>query len=267
LEKTFLILCKGPRPLTFDGARFAGLPARPVALDELKGILLHPSTSFELRDAAVGDLVARAQFEGRWMVGLAGVLLPGLRRVAWPLCRACPDKSADVESEMLAGFIAAVRAVDPHRARLASHLAWRAQAGAKKLIRAEFAQCERPSFRPGSAAPRQPWGHPDFVLADAVESGVLCAEDAELIGATRLSGEPLMVAAERGAMSYGSARQRRRRAEAVLVAWLTSDDYSPADFVTKGLPAPRSVDADRPRRGRPRDGRSEQRRSSPTTRR
>ena len=36
------------------------------------------------------------------------------------------------------------------------------------------------------AVPPYPWGHPDRVLAQAVTEGVLCAEDAALVGDTRL---------------------------------------------------------------------------------
>ena len=181
---------------------------------------------------------------------------------AWPVCSCrgsvgwpgrspghARTKSADVESEMLTGFIAAVRRVDPARVRLASHLIWRAQSGAKKLVRAELAEWARPTFHPFSAAPRAPWGHPDLVLAKAVKQGVLCREDAELIGATRIGGEALEAAAARRAMTYASARQRRRRAEATLATWLTSDEYFSADFVTKGRPSPRSLGVDRPPAG------------------
>ena len=58
LEKTFSILCAGPRPLVFAGNGFAGLPERDIALDELKAMLLHPSLGFDARDAVIGELVA-----------------------------------------------------------------------------------------------------------------------------------------------------------------------------------------------------------------
>jgi hypothetical protein len=266
-EKGFGMLCSGPTPLALEGTKFEGLPDRTIALDELKAILLHPSMPLDQRNTVLGELVARAKFEGRWMVGLVGVLLPGLRCSAWPLSRQCPDKASDIESEMLASFIEAVRRVDSHRPRLAAHLTWRAHSGAKALVRAELAECARPAFNPVSAAPPRKWGHPDFVLAQAVDDEVLCAEDAELIGATRLADLSLDAAAERLGISYAAVRKRRIRAEATLVAWITSDDYFSAHFVPKEAQTPPSLGADRPRRGRPRERRPEQRRSDPPMRR
>ncbi|TDD92945.1 hypothetical protein E1293_00280 [Actinomadura darangshiensis] len=42
-EKTFDLLTRGPAALSLDGAALGnGLPARLIALDELRAILLHP---------------------------------------------------------------------------------------------------------------------------------------------------------------------------------------------------------------------------------
>ena len=267
LERTFGLLCGGPSPLALDGCSFVGLPNRTLPLDELKSLLLHPSVSFDLRDAVVGELVDRAQHEGKWMIGLAGVLLPGLRRAAWPLSHACLDRAADVESEMLASFVAAVGRTDSSRPRLAAHLTWQAHGGAKEQVRAEMAERAKPANRPVSTAPPRPWGHPDLVLAKAVDLEVLCVEDAELISATRIGDLPLERAAAGLGISYAAARKRRTRAETTLVVWMTSDDYPAVEFVPKGIKTPRSLGGDRPRRGRPRERRPEQRPSDPSTRR
>ncbi|HUD17965.1 MAG TPA: hypothetical protein VMQ59_11910, partial [Acidimicrobiales bacterium] len=50
LEKTFRLLVTGPRPLALEGEAVVGLPQRLIPLDELKAILLHPSTSYQVRD-------------------------------------------------------------------------------------------------------------------------------------------------------------------------------------------------------------------------
>jgi hypothetical protein len=64
-----------------------------------------------------------------------------------------------------------------------------------------------------SRAPRAPWGHPDFVLLDAVRAGVLSPQEAWLIGVTRLEGigvnEVAAVLGER----TNTVVVRRRRAE------------------------------------------------------
>jgi hypothetical protein len=128
LETTFRLLTTGPDPLALDGHTLGcGLPARPIPLDELRSILLHPSTSFPARDAALGELVRRAQTHGgAWTVGLAGVLLPGLRRVAGHLAREFPGDTADIDAEVLTGFLEALAKLHLHpgRRRIAAHLLW-----------------------------------------------------------------------------------------------------------------------------------------------
>jgi hypothetical protein len=267
LERTFTLLTTGPRPLSIDGSALEGLPDRQVPLDELKSRLLHPSTPFAVRDAAIGELVSRAQQEGgRWSVGLAGVLLPGLRRITWSLVRTCPGKAADIESETLAAFLAAVAKAETGRPRLAARLCWLARAGAERVCRSELAERAGPGTDPVSAAPPRPWGHPDLVLARAVRKGVIGAEDAELIGSTRLGVTPLATAAERLGLGYWACHKRRRRAETALVAWVTSDDYSPFDIVQRGDQSPCSSGGGRPRHRRPQDRQPGKRRSNPTRR-
>jgi hypothetical protein len=201
------------------------------------------------------------------MVGLAGMLLPGLRCSAKPLIKVCPDKAADIESEMVTSLVRAVRQVAPGRSRLPSYLTWQAHTGARELVWAEMAECGRPAHHPVSAAPPQPWRHPDFVLANAVAHGVLCAEDADLIGDTRIGNLSLGRAAGELGITYAAASKRRTRAEAVLVEWITSDDYFSFDFVPKTAKSPHLGDEGRSRQGRPRTRRPEQRQSDPSTRR
>ena len=147
LERAFAVLFAEPRPLALDGASVAGLPARAIPLGELKARLLHPSTPYATRDAALGVLIARAKAEGgAWTVGLAGVLLPGMRRAIEPLVEACPAKQADLEAQMLVGFLAALAHCTPERPRPAGFLCGRAYDAAKQLVRAELA--ERPPGAP-----------------------------------------------------------------------------------------------------------------------
>jgi DNA-directed RNA polymerase specialized sigma24 family protein len=268
LEKTFDLLVSGPHPLALDGTGIAGLPNRSIPLDELKAMLLHPSMPFALRDAIVDELVAHSRNLGRaWTIGLAGVLLPGLRRAAWPLVQACPGKADDIEAETLAAFLAAVARCEPGRARLASRLCWLARSGATRLMRAELAERGRPGSDPVSAAPPRPWGHPDLVLARAVRAGVISAADAELIGATRVGDVDLAEVANALGISYKACHQRRLRAESALVEWLTSDGYSPFEFVEKRAETPCSSRGGRPRQGRSTDRRPDKRRSNQPPRR
>lgn len=267
LERTFVLLTSEPNPLALDGTSVPGLPGRLVPLGELKARLLHPSTRFEVRDAIIDELVARSQSDGgRWTVGLAGVLLPGLRRAVWPLVQACPAKADDIEAEALAAFLAAVARCQPGRPRLASRLCWLARTGATRLLRAELAEQARPGSEPVSAAPPRPWGHPDLVLAKAVRAGVICASDAELISATRIGDTDLAEVAGRLGLGYWACHKRRLRAESQLIEWVTGDDYQPFEFVQKRAETPCSYSGGRPRQERPMDRRSGKRRSNPPRR-
>lgn len=248
LERAFASLVTGPGPLAIDGAGLPGLPDRSVPLGELRARLLHPSTRYATRDAAVSLVVALAQRRGgAWSVGLAGMLLPGLRRAAVPLVRACPGKAADIEAEMLAGLLAALSEARAERARLAGWLTGRAFDAAKTLVRAEAAEQGRPAHRPVPAAPPKGFGHPDLVLFEAVATGVICADDAELIGATRIGGVDLHDAAAAWGLTYAAAGRRRARAERALVAHLR--EISGPGFVADRPCLAGSTCGGRPRQG------------------
>jgi hypothetical protein len=245
LERAFASLVAGPSPLALDGAEVPGLPNRLVPLDELRSRLLHPSTRYATRDAALDVLVRRARAErGAWIVGLAGVLLPGLRRAIAPLVDACPGKQADLEAEMLAGFLTGLDRVAAGRPRPAGWLTGWAFDAAKTLVRRELAERGRPGHRPVSAEPPRLYGHPDFVLWQAVAEGAICADDAELIGETRLGGMTLPEAAAAWGLTYDAVERRRHRAEGALVAWIRGD------FVGNGEVPAGSKGAGRPRQGR-----------------
>ena len=268
LEESFRLLSSGPRPLALDTSAIPGLPDREVPLVELRAMLLHPSVDYPVRDGALGALVAAARAEGgRWSVGLAGVLLPGLRRAIFPLFEACPDKLFDLEAEALVGLLRSVERCRPGRPRVASWLCWRSRVAAGRLLRRELAERAGPGKQPMSAAPPRPWGHPDFVLARVVADGVICPEDGDLIAATRLEHESLAEAARALGISYEACHKRRARAEATLAAYLASEEYSPLDFVEKRPRTPCSSGRGRPRGGAGADRRPGKRRSSPPTRR
>jgi hypothetical protein len=249
LQRAFTLLTCDPHPLAIHGSEIGhGLPERLIGLGELRSRLLHPSCRYATRDAAVTLLLHRAQTEGgAWTVGLAGVLLPGLRRAAGPLVRACPGKTADIEAEMLTGLIAAIATLRVGHVRPASALTWRARHAAEHLVRAELGERARPGTAAVSAEPPRPFGHPDLVLVDAVAAGVISAEDAELIGATRLGELSLAEAADLWDCTYKAIGLRRWRAESVLTPWLTERIRD--GFEVNPAQTPGSKGGGRPRQG------------------
>ena len=78
-DAAFRLLCAGPQPLALHAAKVAaGLPDRPVPLDELRVLLLHPATSARARNQVWAELVRRARAgDPAWTVGLAGIAMPG----------------------------------------------------------------------------------------------------------------------------------------------------------------------------------------------
>lgn len=241
LDTSFRLLVTGPTPLAVDGRTLGGgLPARLIPLDELRRLLLHRSTPFAARDAAVAELLRRARRDhDAWTVGLAGVLVPGLRRVAAALAEDYPGDPADIDAEVLAGLLDAIGRIDPAGSRLAAQLLRAAFNRAKRLRRAEQWLAARSTpVEPASMAPPALAGHPDLVLARAVAHRVITRDEAELIGMTRL--EHVSVAAVAAANGYqpGALYLRRARAEARLVRWL----------LTGTQPAPKTPWRTRPMR-------------------
>ncbi len=130
-DAAFRALTTGPRPLALNPADITpGLPNRLVPLGELKALLLHPATPATARNKVWAELVRRARTGApAGVVGLTGVALPGLRRAVAAPSAAYRGEVEDLQTEVLTGFLAAMRGLDPDdldRAPLASRLCWAA---------------------------------------------------------------------------------------------------------------------------------------------
>jgi len=221
-ETAFRLLCAGPQPLALRAAEVAaGLPDRPVPLDELRTVLLHPSASAAARNAVWAELVRRALSGGpAWMVALVGIAMPGLRRAAGSLAEAWHGEAADLQSEILTGFLAAVRALDPddlESVPLASRLCWAGWRAGRKMAFADAAHAaRRRDLADWAERPGLPWGHPDFVLAAAVREGILSRQDAAMIGRNRLEGVPLRQIAAEAGLDLSGLNRRRKKAEKAI---------------------------------------------------
>jgi hypothetical protein len=79
-ETTFRLLTTGPQPLSLHGHTI-GLRTESTSLWDLRSLLFHPATGIGMQRATLVELVGRARrHRGAWMIGLVGVLLPGLRQ-------------------------------------------------------------------------------------------------------------------------------------------------------------------------------------------
>jgi hypothetical protein len=102
LETCFRLLSTGPACLALDGRRLGhGLPARGIPLNELRVLLQHPAATGDLQRVVVEELVHKTMQDEGWMVGLAGVLLPGLRRIATLVALVDGRADGHVEADLL----------------------------------------------------------------------------------------------------------------------------------------------------------------------
>jgi len=218
-DAAFAALTTGPAPLSVDGRRVGGgLPQRLIPLDELKRLLLSRSTSYATWDAAWAELVRQSRQCGpAWVVGAVGVALPGLRRVAGRLACGYKGDSADIDAEVLTGFLAMLRTIDATQPAIAERLRWAAYRSGAALRYADALFARRHVMPIEATAPPRPWGHPDLVLADAVAKSVITIAEADLIARTRMEDLPLEDAARELHISYAAAKMRRLRAEWRLV--------------------------------------------------
>lgn len=225
---------------------------RAIPLDELRARLSSRTLSNAGRDAIWRDVIIRARREGpQWLVAAVGLAVPLLRNISDQICHGfVAGESADIDTEVLTRFIEAVRTIDLVQPNILPRMRDAAkQAGirARQHAESEASRCT-PWFE--SAEPQIPWGHPDLVLADAVDKGVINRLDAELIGLTRLEHRTLADAAERLGLSTEAAKKRRQRAEAVLVKAVIAGEVESAMSPTITSDLPRRSEAESPARGR-----------------
>jgi DNA-directed RNA polymerase specialized sigma24 family protein len=255
LEATFRMLCRGPEPLALPGPMFTRGRRRPVRLVEARELLLWPDRMPpDARDAVWAELIRRAQTDpadpadsrrlievtgasaAAWVVGAAGVLAPGLRRVCDRLAAGWAGDRDDLEAEVLAGFLTALHTIDPDSGRLPARLCWAAYRAGSALRHRDTDHRQRRTAGSdaelSTVAPPRPWGHPDFVLATAVQAGTITATEAELIASTRLEGVHLQDAAADLGISRGTLLTRRNRAERRLAAAIRSGGLATATAPT-----------------------------------
>ncbi|MBM0224867.1 hypothetical protein [Micromonospora sp. ATA51] len=226
-EKAFQLLTCEPAPLVLDARPIPGLPDTTMPLDELRKLLLYGRYDSDTTDDVWRQLAHHARRRGpAWVVGAIGVALPALTHLAAKVSRGYARHADDVDSEVLAGFLHALRTADLAPPRLWLRLCWAAWRAGASVVKADDGE-ELPLDLPsGSRSPRMPYGHPDLLLGRAAAAGLITADAAELISATRF-GDALIehLAAEQG-VTASVLRMRRRRAERVVAAAVTRGDLS-----------------------------------------
>ena len=217
-ERSFQLLTTGPGALAVDGAAVGhGLPARVVDLGELRALLLDRAASDGLKDAAWRELVRLARGgDPAWVLGCAGVAMPGLKSTAARVIRSSPSSLADdIVSELLTEFIAQLARIDIERPHIAARLMLWARKGAlraraRDIRHVPWDPCELPHPTPASDI------DPVVLLLDAVRQEIITSAAAELIIATRLDGESVQNIAQQRQMAASRLYKQRHTAEVHL---------------------------------------------------
>jgi len=88
-------------------------------------MVFHPATSVSVQRAVLVELVRRARrHRGAWVVGLVGVLLPGLSQAAAGRTPDCSGGTADLDATMLAGLLEQLDAPGVLSEEVAERLLW-----------------------------------------------------------------------------------------------------------------------------------------------
>ncbi|MFD2415005.1 hypothetical protein [Amycolatopsis pigmentata] len=232
----FALLVAGPEPMAVHGGRFAGLPQRPVPLDELRDRVMSKQCPPRTRDDVWAHLVLRSRAHGgAWTVACVGMALPSLASSArWLAARYRGDR-ADAHAAVLAGFIHALATVDLTDPGIVVRLHFAARRAGQAALEESLDAPPPVDTDYHSAAPRPPYGHPDLVLARAVGEGVLTPTEADLISATRLGGVPLTDWGADHQSEFWATYKVRQRAEHRLVSWLaeSTEDLDSDDPVAQ----------------------------------
>ncbi|GAA1673450.1 hypothetical protein GCM10009765_23480 [Fodinicola feengrottensis] len=216
-------MLEGPEPLSIDGAAFGGcLPARRIPLDELADGLMVVWVDRRMWAAVWRQLIARARAgDTSWTLGCVGVALPGLRRRADALARqAAHLDSADLDAELLAGFLTSLKTgdLDLEPQPIVRLLADAYNAGRRYLRRNRAAEVVVENLGEDGIDDSVDVDHSAQRARQSLQAAmsVLNPADAELIRRTRVDGVSMAVCAREAGMKESTMFVRRWRAEVRL---------------------------------------------------
>ncbi|WP_121009521.1 hypothetical protein [Saccharothrix australiensis] len=179
-----------------------GLPAKALRPDELRALLLRRGTAWITKDAVWAELVERAQaIPDPWTTVAAGMMRPGLRHIVTALRGRFPVDHVDLESEVVAGFLQELDLAEARTPRIYAQLHGAARRRGHEVCRRELRSAGR-SEPTGTVRRHRPaGGHPDIVLAEAMRSGVVTPQQADLVSHVLIDDNDRSTAARRLGMS------------------------------------------------------------------
>jgi DNA-directed RNA polymerase specialized sigma24 family protein len=217
-DTAFAALTCEPAPLTLDLDKLdagAELPGGVIALAVLRDWLLAHPRAHAARDAVWRELIRRARLDGpAWVIAAVGMAMPALRRYAGQLATGYLGDAADIDAEILTGFLSALRdRVDldrdaPHAALCRS--AWRAGYRLRRQA-SEYTPVDNLEHVTGPRTPEVPYGHPDLLVRRAVALGLLDAGDEQAYIDVRLGRRAIEPIAARLGVTVDALRMRLGR--------------------------------------------------------
>lgn len=227
IEQRFITLAAPPISLSFSGA-FLGVdfPDREIPIDELRILLLKRQTTSAVKNAVWGEIVRRVQDNGEpWTTAALGLTLPILLKAARKLRRPRNGDLADIDSEIVEGLLHVLNSADPDESGIYWTILNTAKRYGFEARRREdkIAVQEKPA---ATRYQRSRTGHPDLVLARAVEHDTLSTAEANLIGRVRLDGQSISSVADEQGIPVVEAEFRLDSAEKRLV--MNLDNLPPA---------------------------------------
>ncbi|NBE85456.1 RNA polymerase sigma factor [Micromonospora rubida] len=225
----FAALTCEPAPLVLDCAAFGpdtGLPQGVLPLPALRDWLLRHPRAYTARDEVWRELIRRARLDGpHWLVAAVGMALPALRQYAARLCEGYAGDPADVDAEILTGFLTALRdRADLTRPAPYAGLcraAWRAGRDLRLQQREYLPVEDIEHVAAGPRTPRVPYGHPDLLVRRAVTLGILDPEDEQAYIDVRLGHRAIEPIAAINGVSVDALRMRLSRIDSRIAEALT----------------------------------------------
>lgn len=208
-----------------------GLPEIAVLPRQLRLLLLRNADDYALRDAVWQGILARARAPGGagYRLVAVGLALPGLRGYRRRIRVRDVQDIADVQADVLAGFLTRLDVVDPATPNLAGRLidtaiGYAARRYAADAMLPQPRSADIPDASTSDNVMASPGGAEVALRRAAARLAAagtpLTALDLALIARTRLDGQHLNAVAADLGLSAEALYKRRRRAEARLAAHL-----------------------------------------------
>jgi hypothetical protein len=222
-EWGFTALSAAPACLAIDCDALAdaaghdlGLPSATVSLTVLRDWLMANPGKEAARDAVWRELVLRARLDGgQWRLAAVGMALPGLRRHARVLSAGYRGDAADMDAEVLTGFLTGLDGkVDLDKPALfAALLGGAFKAGHRLRAQADPAEPveDIDTVAAGPRVPVRPYGHPDLLVQRAARLGIINPDDEEPFITVRLGGKAIEPVAMRLGITVDCLRRRLDR--------------------------------------------------------